>query len=454
MEKNPLNICTAFKNQNRLSSLKTLNRRITSKIKDQEEEKEKENQNKTQTLFYKVISNLYLTKKFISVLKNLTSFRNPKWLNKQHFQMMNDLAFDYKNYQKMKKSMGLKEKKHETEKKSNKKFKFLKEKIKAFANAIDQILPIFDPSKKFSIFWDCLVLISIFFFFIVIPLDLAFLKKVEQISGLTFMKTACLYIFLLDLFKSSNSSYYSKGVLQKNRKKIIFYYLKSDFITDLLTLIPLFLHHFNIWQEKDSSGDIVQLFFFLKINRFMEISKKLGELIFIDKTIQNLVSLANLVIRIMIIAHIFTCIWYVVGNITYYPTNWIIKNQLSDAEWYKQYLYGYYFVCVTMITVGFGDISPSNPAEVLFTIVFIFIACGIFAYSLNSIGIIVGEIWKRQNEFSKDINIINEFMREKNIHFDLKMRVRKYLEYIWNEEKLEEVEQQVKLIFFFLIIWI
>lgn len=152
LEKNPLNICSAFKNQNRLSSLKTLNRRITSKIKDQEEEKEKENQSKTQTLFYKVISNLYLTKKFISVLKNLTSFRNPKWLNKQHFQMMNDLAFDYKNYQKMKKSMGLKQKKHKTKKKSNKKFKFLKEKIKAFANTIDQILPIFDPSKKFSIF--------------------------------------------------------------------------------------------------------------------------------------------------------------------------------------------------------------------------------------------------------------------------------------------------------------
>ena len=34
-------------------------------------------------------------------------------------------------------------------------------------------------------------------------------------------------------------------------------------------------------------------------------------------------------------------------------------------------------------------------------------------------------------------------MREKNINFELTMRVRKYLEYIWNEEKLEEVEQQV-----------
>jgi len=40
-----------------------------------------------------VISNFYLAKKFISILKNATIFRRPKWLNPVHFKMINDRSF-------------------------------------------------------------------------------------------------------------------------------------------------------------------------------------------------------------------------------------------------------------------------------------------------------------------------------------------------------------------------
>ena len=44
------------------------------------------------TLF-DVLSNFYLTKKFINTLKNLTSMRSPKFLSKNHFNIINDLVF-------------------------------------------------------------------------------------------------------------------------------------------------------------------------------------------------------------------------------------------------------------------------------------------------------------------------------------------------------------------------
>ena len=195
-------------------------------------------------------------------------------------------------------------------------------------------------------------------------------------------------------------------------------YFKTDFFIDVLTITPLALCNFTICQQIISGNqfffEIMKLIFFLRYHQFMEISKKLGELVFIDRTIQSIVALLKLVFRIMILAHIFACIWYVIGSSSYNTQdNWIARNNLLYSDWWRQYLYAYYFVCVTMNTVGFGDISPVNPLEILFVIVFIFVACGIFAYSLNSIGIIVSDIWKRQNEFSKDLNIINQFMREK-----------------------------------------
>ena len=46
-----------------------------------------------QRTLYNVISNFYLAKKFISILRNATIFRRPKWLNPVHFKMINDRSF-------------------------------------------------------------------------------------------------------------------------------------------------------------------------------------------------------------------------------------------------------------------------------------------------------------------------------------------------------------------------
>ena len=48
------------------------------------------------------------------------------------------------------------------------------------------------------------------------------------------------------------------------------------------------------------------------------------------------------------------------------------------------------------MTVGYGDISATNTEETLFCIFTIVVGCMVFAYIINSIGMIVGEI-NREN---------------------------------------------------------
>lgn len=43
-----------------------------------------------------------------------------------------------------------------------------------------------------------------------------------------------------------------------------------------------------------------------------------------------------------------------------------------------------------MITIGFGDIVPINMNEKLYVILMSFIASGIFAYAVNTVGSIFG----------------------------------------------------------------
>lgn len=48
-----------------------------------------------------------------------------------------------------------------------------------------------------------------------------------------------------------------------------------------------------------------------------------------------------------------------------------------------------------------------------------FIACGVFAYSINSIGQIFQSIFYEENELNKKLIIIKNYMRNKNISFEL-----------------------------------
>lgn len=45
-----------------------------------------------------------------------------------------------------------------------------------------------------------------------------------------------------------------------------------------------------------------------------------------------------------------------------------------------------------MATIGYGDITPTNNTEVLFATLTVFIASGLFAYTLNSISIIFNNL--------------------------------------------------------------
>lgn len=52
-----------------------------------------------------------------------------------------------------------------------------------------------------------------------------------------------------------------------------------------------------------------------------------------------------------------------------------------------------------MITVGYGDITPVTTEERIFVIVICLLSCGVFAYSVNSIGSIIGAMTQKATNF-------------------------------------------------------
>lgn len=77
----------------------------------------------------------------------------------------------------------------------------------------------------------------------------------------------------------------------------------------------------------------------------------------------------------MFSAHICGCSFYFMH--TWEKDNgegmtWVDKYDLSDSHWSQKYVSALYFSVITMITVGYGDISPVNYSEKIFVVKFIF----------------------------------------------------------------------------------
>ena len=385
-----------------------------SKMNPRIEKKEKKKMHN----FLFLLSTMFVVKNFIEKLRNLSFLRSPSKLQKSQFNLIGD-----KTYVK--------------EENSNFIFECVSQKL-------NEKFFIFDPSKSTSIFLDFAAILALSYYFFMIPLHLTY-KSLAVNSLKANLDIIFFSILFFDFLRTFNTAIYLKGKLLYSRWKIAVKYIKQDFFFDFISLTPALLLILDIYQN---NFEFFLILFYLKIKKFKRIITKLEQLLVTTRKFHHGFSLIKLITWIIFITHSFACVWNGIGLMgdNLFENNWLKKNNLDQSDFIDQYLFSYYFVCVTMNTVGFGDITPTNKFEFGFCIVFIFLACGIFAYSINSIGIILTDISKQQDEYRKDLNLINDFMRKKNISFDLRMRIRKYLEYIKKEKKLHEDNETDKTI--------
>lgn len=90
-----------------------------------------------------------------------------------------------------------------------------------------------------------------------------------------------------------NTAYYDKGVPVTNGWKIIINYIKYNSITDMFSVIPFIIYHYNYSADNQNDGlnyvRLTLLLFFLKINSFTVIFKKIEERSHLPNKITNII---------------------------------------------------------------------------------------------------------------------------------------------------------------------
>ena len=110
---------------------------------------------------------------------------------------------------------------------------------------------------------------------------------------------------------------------------------------------------------------LTRLLRIIRIYRFLTILNPIPHL---NPTIIRIIRLLK---SVTIYAHWIACIWLYISVFelqTIHPEdNWAIRYEIPEQDIFTQYVRSLYWVITTMKTVGYGDVTPNNTIETIFT---------------------------------------------------------------------------------------
>ena len=311
--------------------------------------------------------------------------------------------------------------------------------LQLFEEIIEKL--IIPPYNLFLLVWNYVVLINVCFSLFYFPFEIAFQTKNDFNF---YIDIIILFSFSFEIFINFITGDFIEGSLVMNPRVIFKNYLKGQFICDILAIASL-AFKINQPAENYEPKIVFGFFIFMKIPSFFKCAKIVLNQCKMGEKFQNFVEIIKLIFSSIFIAHILACLFYLCSK-TNSDQNWVKYFGIQNETSAKKYLFSVYWAITTMSTAGYNIITPQNDYEVLFTIFSVIVGCCIYAYILNSIGLILKQTQKGEIEFQKELRIINNFMNRKGTGLNLQRKVQEFLNFAWLEQKSIKNEDEKKVI--------
>jgi hypothetical protein len=299
----------------------------------------------------------------------------------------------------------------------------------------EYVKPVIFPQDPRKVRWDVGMLVFILYSAIVVPWRLGmdvpatgFMWGFEVLISLYFLCD-----FFVNFFVALPSADQDLYII--NREEITRTYLFGWCSIDAASSVPTEL--IELVLSKDSDLDSLRLLRAMRLLRLLRLLRflKMRQVVeMIEDTINvelQILSLFKMLTFLFYITHCLGCTWFALhaqaaeGS----ETTWLTEyrdGELLDASIWSQYLLCIYWALMTLTTVGYGDIVPTNDLERVVVFLSLLVGAIVFGSLLSALGELVATYNLHAARIDEKLRELKEYCRWHRVPLELTVRVRKY----------------------------
>ncbi|KAL4506085.1 hypothetical protein ABPG72_013846 [Tetrahymena utriculariae] len=328
--------------------------------------------------------------------------------------------------------------------------KLQKKLITIYSQSFFSKIPIIRQQSYLSLILNFLVILYNFLFFLLLSIILVFPNVIPDSKTTLYKITVGVWIF--EVLLKLNTSTHKDSKVITNRKQIFTIYFKNYIIWDSISFILLILLILGTYISQDlgkgwSVYIIFQIVCFVKLFNLQKDLEVFQQQLCTMVRRYYLIKLINLIVKFFIIGHIIALIWYIIGSFEqrYLGESVTWQNQgilQGNPQWWRVYLMAMNWSLMMMTT---SQSTGTTVLQIFFATFIMLFTTIIAGYMINVTGQILSEMDASEENKKTDLNIINDYMRNKKISSNLQLKVNVYLDYFYqkNFQKQQEDTKNV-----------
>jgi len=315
-----------------------------------------------------------------------------------------------------------------------------------------------DPQCDAHKYWSLWIVLLTLYSVIVIPFSIGFDFSTPILSILDGVVDVFFLLDILKKFRTLDEAgpdlYFADPVV------IALRYLRSWFVLDLLSSLPLESISFLGTHHKSSKGQFFRLVRVCRVLRWLKLMR-LFKFAKLSKTVKAELGAYRYIINQLIIlfgsllyvGHFFGCFWAFVAyeNQDGLEGSWMAPLSagplsLVEADIANKYTASVYWAFTTITTVGYGDIKPTNDYEKLYSVIIMVIGAALFSFIVGNVSNLAYQLSILKQVQKKKVSEINEYVKEQRLGYNLSNSIKKHVKFAFSQQTSQVESEILKLI--------
>ena len=294
------------------------------------------------------------------------------------------------------------------------------------------------PDNPYKRLWDLIISCIILYSSIMTPYELAFMDKTKD-SWSDFFLDAFLWLDIIINFFSAYTD--SEENLVKNHKKIVLTYLKTWFIVDLVSVLPInqMTSGSFTYNKITRISRLPKLYRLIKLTKLLRMTKMTTKgnvnkvtKFFLEKLKinANIERLIFFVLTFLLLNHLCACFWYFMAKLEdLSPDSWVVRLGYVDSSNFELYIISFYWTLTTVTTVGYGDINAGTTIERVYNLFIMSFGVLLYSFAIGSLSSIVSTLDQKTAEMNQKLQILSSIKKEFNLDQNIYDKVRKVIKF-------------------------